>query len=358
MRRQLHIKPDPTNLLFIAIIFLSLLTTLFIHPNHEAVIFGIKTNLVALIVFFIAQLPQSGVNWLKKYLSWIILVPGAIVAIIAILQSVILPVSLLETLGYGTSNIDPRQIVDGSLSFYRAFSTLGGPNQLGTYLIIPLVFSLVLAIKKRQYWLLLLFLLVSIGIVLSFSRSAWLGAVMAIYTALLLLLKNRDRVMVLSISAVFVLLGIVAVPVVLQNNPQLENILFHGRVFENRIEGSDQSRLDAISNTTSMIISRPFGHGLGSAGPASFRTTNPVIPENWYLQIAYEIGIVGLVLYILAFAGLMGDFIRNRQDWLASGLFAITCGVLVSNLFLHAWADSTLALVLFILYGLYKGQNR
>jgi O-antigen ligase len=104
-------------------------------------------------------------------------------------------------------------------------------------------------------------------------------------------------------------------------------------------------------------MSNPIGHGLGSAGPASFKASQPVIPENWYLQIAYEVGILGLLLYILAFAGLLGDFIRNRNLALPASLFALTCGILVSNLFLHTWADSTLVLIVFTLYGLYKGQT-
>jgi O-antigen ligase len=131
-------------------------------------------------------------------------------------------------------------------------------------------------------------------------------------------------------------------------------VFLHGRVFENRIEGSDAGRIEAFTQTTQEIIEKPFGHGLGSAGPASFQAERSVIPENWYLQIAYEIGVIGLMLYICAFAFLLGDFWRHRADPLAAALFAATVGVLVTNLFLHALADSSLSLILFGLYGIYK----
>lgn len=356
-RRRLYLKLDVTNLLFVAIIALSLIVTIFIRPDSSAVIFGIKTNLVAIAVFLIAQIPIPNKAFVKKYLLWFVLIPGMIVTVIAILQSTVMPESLLESLGYSTNNINPKQIVDGSLTFHRAFSTLGGPNQLGSYLIVPLAFSLIYAIKQKRWWLLSLSAVFSIAIGLTYSRSAWLGAVVAVLAGLLLVFTNRQRLILTGVIASLVVAGIVITPAVIRSNPRIENLVLHGRFFENRIEGSDQPRLDAITNTTDEVIALPFGHGLGSAGPASFQLSNPVIPENWYLQVAYEIGIIGLILYILAFAGLLGDFIRHRKIPLAASLFALTCGILASNLFLHAWADSTLVLIVFSLYGIYKGQT-
>ena len=79
--------------------------------------------------------------------------------------------------------------------------------------------------------------------------------------------------------------------------------------------------------------------------------------ENWYLQIAYEVGVLGLVLYLAAFTGLLGEFVRDRKNPFAIGLLSATVGILIVNLFLHAWADSTLVLIMFSLYGLYRGKT-
>ena len=143
-----------------------------------------------------------------------------------------------------------------------------------------------------------------------------------------------------------------------RSNSRLENVILHGRFFENRIEGSDQQRLVALEKSTELISQEPFGHGLGSAGPASFQSDSPVISENWYLQIGYELGVIGLILYIAAFVSLLGEFFRNLENSLAAALFAATIGLLATNIFLHAWADSTLVLITFSLYGLYKGRSR
>lgn len=356
-KKRLTIKADSVNILFLLIIFLSVIVTLLIRPNSEAVLFGVKTNLVALTLFFIAQVPIASNSLLKKNLQWIVILPAVIVSTFAIFQAFLIPPELLEKIGYSVETINPRQIIDGSINFYRSFSSLGGPNQLGAYLLLPLAFSLVYGIRQKNWLAILSSLPILAGIILSFSRSAWIGAVITFFLSIFILIPKKQKIYFLVFSLV---LGSIIGALVLSQigtNERLQNVLLHGRVFEGRIEGSDQQRIDSIANTASEIVARPLGHGLGSAGPASFRADKPVIPENWFLQIAYEIGIIGLLLYIFAFAALLGDFIRNRSNPLAASLFSATVGILVINVFLQAWADSTLVLCMFALYGIYKSKS-
>jgi hypothetical protein len=357
-KKKLAFKADAVNLFFISIVFVSILVTLFVRPNSEAVLFGVKTNLVAIAIFFIAQIPIPSKSFLKKNLLWIILVPGLIVSLLAVIQSFLIPPSLLEQIGYNVNTINPRQIIDGSIDFLRSFSTLGGPNQLGAYLLLPLAFSLAYGIKRRSWPILCSSILILAGITLSFSRSAWIGAIITFGLAVFISLEIKQKIIFALFSIVLLLSAVVGIGTQINTNVRLQNVLLHGRVFENRIEGSDSARLESISNTTKEIVKRPFGNGLGSAGPASFKAAKPIIPENWFLQISYEIGIVGLLLYILAFAALLGDFIRDRKNPLAVSLFSATIGILVINIFLQGLGDSTLVLITFALYGLYKSRNQ
>ena len=357
-KRRFAFKVDAVNLLFISIIFLSVLVTLFVRPNSEAILFGIKTNLVALAVYFIAQTPNSAKSFLKKNLLWLVLIPGLIVSLMAAFQAFIISPSFLEKLGYSASTIDPRQIIDGSINFYRSFSTLGGPNQLGAYLLLPLAFSLVYGVKQKNWLVLISSVLILSGIALSFSRSAWIGAILTFCLAIFISVNRKQKIYFLVAGLTVALLagGIIASQ--FNTNQRLQNVLLHGRVFENRIEGSDKGRIDSVANSAAEVIKNPFGHGLGSAGPASFKSDNPIIPENWYLQIAYEIGVFGLLLYVFAFAALLGEMLRDRNNPLAASLFAATAGILTINIFLQAWGDSTLVLVTFALYGIYKSRNQ
>jgi len=357
-KKKLAFKTDAINLLFLSIIFLSILVSAFIRPGSEALLFGIKTNLVALALFFIAQIPISNRSFLKRNLLWLIIIPGVVVSLLAFFQAFLITPETLEKIGYTAATINPRQIIDGSINFLRSFSTLGGPNQLGAYLLIPLAFSLVYGIRQKKWFVLLPSLLILSAIVLSFSRSAWIGAIITFSLSVFLSISKKQKIyfLIISLLVAFIVGGTIASQI--GTNERLQNVLLHGRVFEGRIEGSDQGRLESIAKTTNEVIARPFGHGLGSAGPASFRSDNPIIPENWYLQIAYEVGMAGLLLYIFAFAALLGDFIRNRSNNLAIALFSITVGVLVINIFLQAWADSTLVLMMFALYGIYRSKNK
>ncbi len=357
-KKKLAFKTDAINLLFLSIIFLSILVSAFIRPGSEALLFGIKTNLVALALFFIAQIPISNRSFLKRNLLWLIIIPGVVVSLLAFFQAFLITPETLEKIGYTAATINPRQIIDGSINFLRSFSTLGGPNQLGAYLLIPLAFSLVYGIRQKKWFVLLPSLLILSAIVLSFSRSAWIGAIITFSLSVFLSISKKQKIyfLIISLLVAFIVGGTIASQI--GTNERLQNVLLHGRVFEGRIEGSDQGRLESIAKTTNEVIARPFGHGLGSAGPASFRSDNPIIPENWYLQIAYEVGMAGLLLYIFAFAALLGDFIRNRSNNLAIALFSITVGVLVINIFLQAWADSTLVLMIFALYGIYRSKNK
>lgn len=356
-RNRIPLRRDAINVTFGVIVFLSLLVTLFVHPGSSAVLYGIKTNLVAIALFFIAQIPLSQKSFVKKNLSWLVIVPGFFVAILAVLQSSVISPDLLVNIGYNSNTIDPKQIVDGSLKFYRAFSTLGGPNQLGAYLILPLVFSIAFCIKLKKWWIGLFSIPMLAGIFLSYSRSAWIASVVAVFICIFILLSKKQRI-IFGISSMVV--AVVLATVLLSQintNQKLQNVLLHGRYFENQLQGSDSQRIDAIANAAEVIGNQPFGHGLGSAGPASFQSDKPVISENWYLQIAYEIGLLGLLLYLVVFTGLLSEFFRDRKNPLAVALFSATIGILIINMFLHAWADSTLVLIMFGLYGLYRGRN-
>ena len=356
-KNRILIRFDAINIIFGLILLLSLMVTVFIHPSPRAVLFGVKTNLVAIALYFIAQIPISQKAFIKKNINWIVIVPGLIVAFLAIVQSSIISPGLLEKIGYNPATIDPRQIVDGSLKFFRAFSTLGGPNQLGAYLIVPLVFSLSYGIKNKKWYVILFSLPIFAGIFLSYSRSAWIGSIVAALVCVAIMLSRKQRVIFVATSLAAVLVGGLVLFNLSSNNQKVQNVLLHGRYFENQLQGSDSQRLEAITKATSTIKSQPLGHGLGSAGPASYQSEAPVISENWYLQIAYEVGIIGLLLYLAGFTGLLGEFARDRKNPLATALLSATLGILIINLFLHAWADSTLVLVMFTLYGLYRGKT-
>lgn len=360
INRRIKWSLDYVNKSALIVLLLSLVLVA-LHPvDAKSLAFGIKTDLLPIILFFIAQVASPAFT--KENLFHLVVWPATLVAVMAIAQIYIVPISLLTAIGYNLSTINPLQLVDPALNLVRAFSTLGGPNQLGAYLIVTISILTIYIIKKHLWWYILPLGLMLFALVLSFSRSAWIGLLTCILVIPFLLLQNKARIAYTGLAILAVVMIATSVNQMLKDpaNSTAQYILLHGRVFENRVEGSDAGRLTSAQSGISVILSSPLGKGLGMAGPASFYSKSPIISENWYLQIGIEMGIIGLLAY-LAFFLTNGVWLYRsgrRGNLMSIGVLAGLIGLSIVNLFLHTWADSTLALVFFAILGLNKGLTK
>lgn len=361
LRNRSLFRLDTINILALSIILLSLLITIIFRPDTAAILAGIKTNLVVLSLFFAVQVVSEyfSLARLQKIILW----PATLVAVIAILQPWIFTPYILEQIGYTSNSIIAGQYIESSRSALRVFSTLGGPNQLGAYLIIPITLCLTLAVRKKQWLWLLAVAGFSLPLYMTYSRSAWLGAVTAVLTAILICTNKRVQLGAISALAVLVLVGtIIASQVnICQQFPSIASQILHGDCSSGTLSGSDFQRLTSQKLGLTTVEKQPIGYGLGSAGPASFFGNAPLITENWYLQIAIEVGVLGLVLYLalfglLAFRLYVSSQSHSPDAILSATLFAVLCGLMISSLFLHTLADSTLGILLFGLLGIQKSR--
>jgi len=350
------LKFDNINKIAVAIILFSIAVSLVRYNELNAFLAGFKTNLVVLILFLEAQILASKYSFEKIFK--IVLIPAVIVTVIALMQPILFRAETLNMIGYGPESINPEQFVEYSNQSIRVFSTLGGPNQLGAYLILPFAMSLVWAIKSKKFIWYLLPLIFILPIYMTYSRSAWIGTIVAAIVVVLLNFKPKIQLSVgLGLLVLLSTFGYIfytgsvcdylAGPV---------SIIVHGDCSSGELGGSDMMRVDSIDNGIATIKANPFGSGMGTAGPASFYTQNPLIVENWYIQIAIEVGLIGLILY-LAFIvlNMIKLYIKSKEknySVLPSMLFATICGILVASLFLHTLTDSTLSILLFGLLGL------
>ncbi len=350
------------NKLAIFLVVFSLIISVLSYSDLNALLAGIKTNIIVLILFLEAQILSSKFSFDKLFK--IVMIPACIVAIIAILQPVLFKPEIIERFGYNTNSIISGQFVESSTSSIRVFSTLGGPNQLGAYLIIPfaLVFTRAIKTKRVEWFLMSAFFL--IPVYLTYSRSAWLGLIISAATVLTLQFKPKTQLIV-GVS-LFLLLGVIGFSIyskgVCKYFSKPVTLLIHGDCNAGSLGGSDMIRINSINSGIQAIKHQPLGSGLGAAGPASFYGKNPLIVENWYLQIAIEIGIVGLIGYLLFIILIMRRLylLRNsnqNEAILTTALFATICGLAITSLFLHTLADSTLSIILFALLGITIGPH-
>lgn len=334
-----------------AFIVVALIITAISHSvGFYSVLLGVKTTLGFLVLFVAVQATEFTQKRWNTLIKGLLAVSSAI-GLFAIAQVYLLPADWLTRFGYGTSTVLPFHLVDPAVASIRIIASFSGPNQLGSFMIIPLLISFWLVLQKK--WLAILpLLLTSFALFHSYSRSAWIGTLIGLFMVLLIRLQGWWKLTLFApLAALAVTASILSGPVKAMTT-NLTFYVFHGQFVDGHTNGSDSNRLSNAQYGITKIQTRPQGYGLGTAGPASKNTAQPIITENSYLQIGIETGIIGLLLFIatvvLTIYALWGQRLFVGE---AVPLLAALIGLSATNMFLHTWADSATALVLWGLMG-------
>jgi O-antigen ligase len=200
--------------------------------------------------------------------------------IIVIMFSLIIPliVSTEQLLG-GTRIFDS--------GFLRIFGTYIHPNMFAFYLVTVgmLALSLILSdefVVNKNVGLILL-LVISILLILTYTRSAWIGFC---FGALILLgFKKRKAVPIVLI----LMLAILFIPSIQQRFYDVSDSSFHAG-YE---MGSWQWRLMFWKKTVSLA----YGNSVYGIGLGVFPTLNYFYAHNDYLRMFVEAGVLGLLAY-------------------------------------------------------------
>ncbi len=328
---------------------IALLVTLVARPSFIATIFGLKTDLEFLLAAVIATLVTTP-RFLRQ-LTFTVLVGAAIVSAYDVLQIFVLPADFLTHFGYGPNTVAPYQTITEGTSALRFPGTLGGPNQLGTYLILPLSLSL-LFVKRRPIWLVLSVTTI-IALTATYSRAAWLGAIVAVCFTAFYLVPNKWRRLLGTSLAIAALAAVLVLPLAASQNSPLQYFLLHSSVAaHDQADRSDSQHLSSLKTGIREDLKAPLGHGLGAAGPTAFHTGEGYIIENYFLQIGYETGIAGLLAFLVILVLLIRALAQHvAQEPLATASIAALLGVSVAALVLPAWTDSSTALITWICAG-------
>jgi hypothetical protein len=312
----------------------------------KALGYGLIVDLRFPIFFLVCWSVALRLGRLRQYWQGIVIWPALVVVIFGILQIFIFPHDFLRHFGYGPNTILPVETINSNSHYHRIFSTLRGPNPFGEYLIIPISVVTVLLYKAKRSWRdTLLYIGLLIVLLYSFSRSAWIGASLSVLSIVLIKTKSKKAKKSLGIIAASAVLIMLATFGIFHNNSHFENLIYHTDSSSAIKTTSDQGHLAKLKDGLSNVAHSPLGNGPGSAGPASvYNTGHPVrIAENFYIQIGQEMGWLGLFLFLLINLGVGYLLWIRRSDPLALSLFASLIGISFVNLFLHGWADDTVA---------------
>lgn len=309
--------------------------------------------LIACLVIGFANRTFVQAHW-QKLLLW----PAAIVVGFGLLQILVLPVDWLKHVGYGPGTIEPYIAVDQKVEFARAQSTLRGPNPLGAYLLLVLVAlaAMYMTYKKKLGEITIGILLGLTVLYSTYSRSAWLGLVVALAVLAWLLTKSEKARKIMLVGVAGLVIVGAAMVYVLRDNDYAQNVLFHTDETSQSAMSSNEGRANAILDGVDDIANEPLGRGPGTAGPASVYNDDQVRnAENYFIQIGQEVGVLGLGLFVVL-CGLTGFMLwRLGNNVLAVVLLAGLAGLTLINVLSHAWADDTISYLWWGLTGLAIG---
>ncbi len=286
----------------------------------------------------------EGLRAVMEYMLWFFLIAQLLRSETGAIRLLILMVLAGTALGlhgiyqYASGTPMPSNWIDTAESGIRtrAFSIIGSPNILGSLMLIliPISLSFVLAeksiVKKLCY-------LASTGImllclVLTFSRSAWLGIAFAMLI-FFLMKDNRKYLPLIVLAAAFVILF----------PPVWDRIsyMLSGDYIMSSIKGG---RLLRWPIGLRMVAENPvFGVGLGQFGGAVAMNNN--IPgtfymDNYFLKTAVEMGLTGLAAFVLLIYNaviwsyrVMRNITDKYMKRIAQGLFVSIAGLIIPNFF-------------------------
>jgi hypothetical protein len=293
----------------------------------------------------------------SRTLITLILGVSGVVALLGVIQY-FLPSDILTHVGYSIERgVRPNFFIDNKAGFPRIMSTLREPNALGAYLIVPITLTVLLwakaAQRKHKLALIALFALYSVALLWTFSRSAWMGVVIAAVLALswnyrVTLVRFARRFWFVGLLAVIILGGLAYTQ---RNTSFVQGYISH--TSNDKDIDSNQYHYLFVKQGIEGIVHQPLGHGPGTAGLASIQNPNGgQLTENYYVQIGYEVGVLGLAIFV-ALNGLVYVLLwRNRSNVLATALLSSFWGYVLINMLLHSWSNETVACQWWLLAGM------
>lgn len=333
--------------------------------KHEVTLkalgYGVIVDVRFLIWLAAVWVTASRSNWLRVHWRRLVLWPLAVVAVFAIWQFFVLPANFLTHFGYNKyTTVAPYTTINQNTQTIRAQATLRGPNPLGAYLALTL--GLLVAIigwNKKVWRVVLLALLAAAALFLSFSRSAWIGAFVAVVLAGWWRVRSgRAKLLVLAaVLAIGLLVG--GSFILFRNSSGVQDALLHVHAGSTAKQTSNEGHVSAFRDGLDDLVREPFGRGPGTAGPASWYNGEHGVrnSESYFLQLGQELGWPGLLLFAAITAVLAVELWRRRADRLALGLLAVLIGLTLVNQLAYAWADETLAYLFWGLAGIALARN-
>lgn len=300
-------------------------------------------GLITIIMYMLLFLAARSVRKLNIHFINFALVSALIVSMYGILQYF---------------RIDPiqRDVVRSWWATNVAFSTIGNPNFLGSYIVLMIPLSIHGYLIEKRYFSLLVFISLFTCLLVTMTRGVWLGSFFSIFLYFSLLWLNRNKYQFSSsrilILCVCMLISIIFINFV-SSNEQFNRFFSIQSELASLVNNGDAAnnigsyRWFLWTRVVELIKQKPwFGYGIENMLIPFMNTYRSDInnilkiniafdkAHNEYLNIAVSSGIPSLIAY-LSFVGLClkTGIIRLKENPIYLALFASVFGYLIQAIF-------------------------
>jgi O-antigen ligase len=267
----------------------------FVADSLIAGLYGFRGVVEPFAFYFIARRLSIRSKRLTKIISYLLIV-AVLVSVFGFVQAYVLgyPFLLKYAIDPITNSLSNSNFAYmGGRFIIRASSTFSSPNQFGMYMAILMLvgFGILSECSVTGIKVMSVALVLIVGLLTTYSRSSWL----AFGIGFLLMFGLRRKIKKRIVVAVFVL-ALLALPAIIQLD-------IFKRIAETVLltDLSAAGRLPSIINGIEFVRQNPLGMGLGTSGPRSGRFDKVLDQhaENFYVLMAMEIGVAGLLLYLV-----------------------------------------------------------
>jgi O-Antigen ligase len=347
--------------------------------DRETIGLALKHDLIPVGAYFLGRSLLVGQRELVR-LVWTVIVTAAVVAALGLIDVFFIPISwwrdsavveyFRDHLGYdyqGTGGLPENFIFNtGSEDHFlrRLVSVFLGPLASAFAFVVALLLGI--ALWRRLRVLAVLSLIISVGLLFTFSRSS-LFALAAGLVVLAYLSRTwwpvAAAVVTLGVSAAWVHVFPDVAP---QGEWTQEDLVRQRNIAKQKPgasgsagsidEPSIRSHWISLREGVRTVIHHPQGYGLGNAGQTASRTETPIkAGESNYTEIGVETGLLGSVIWTawgLSIFAALARIARRTRWWAATGVAAAFAAALVLAVQTDVIGAPWMAYVLWALAGL------
>lgn len=333
--------------------------------SHQIALYSAFRLLLGISLFLYIKevVAQNRVLQLKSY--FIIFLSGVIQAIIGIWQFIQQKSIGLRLVGESVFNQTTAGIAKINYNggkLVRAYGTFPHPNILGGFLLLAIVCGVLIAVTMEpakeeqqsvipakvgiQSFIIAGMISLLVCLILTFSRSAWLAGSIIFAVGIIYFFIKKQQ----SVIPTFAGMIIIFASIIIFSFPLLKNRLTS---YQNAIETRGFTTRIALET----IKQHPFiGIGWGNFIPQALEITQNQSLEQWqiqpvhniYLLIFAEIGIIGLLIFLIFLTSLLKQaFSQIKSSPEIFLLFSLFCGFLIIGMFDHYFFTLQQGIIMF-----------